>query len=224
MFPRPSQRASHAELTAASSPSGKLRRVKRRSILSAGLAVLGTAITAEHSALASVSVLMTLDELVTMSDECVIATALDHQSRWENLPSGKRIVTYTHLSIDETLAGKAKSEIWVRTLGGVVDDIGQNVSGEARIALNQRAVFFLADVDNGDGTGATIVTGMAQGHFPLDESGTEPKLKASPDRGELLPRRGPSLSAAEVLVGQPLTQARSRIDEAAGRAGKRRTK
>ena len=198
--------------------------MKRRSILTAGLAVFGAAITAERAAFASVSVLMTLDELVTMSDLGVIATALDRKSRWENLPAGKRIVTYTHLSIDETLLGKEKSEIWVRTLGGVVDDVGQSVSGEARIALNQRAVFFLADVDNGDGTAATIVTGMAQGHFPLDESGSEPKLKASPDRGELLPRRGPSVSAAELLVGQPLTQARSRIDEAAGRAGKRRTK
>jgi hypothetical protein len=177
-----------------------------------------------REAAASVSVLMTLDELVSSSDEVVVARAVERKSRWEDLPSGRRIVTYTRLQIDETLAGTERSELWVRTLGGVVDKIGQQVSGEAQIALDRRAVLFLAEIDDGSGHGVTIVTGMAQGHFPLDESGSEPKLAPSPDRGALLPRRGPSISAAEVLVDQPISVARKRIAESADRAGKRRPK
>jgi len=168
--------------------------------------------------------LMTLDELVGFADEVVIATPLDRTSRWETLPSGKRIVTYTRLSIDETLLGTQKSEITVRTLGGSVDNLGQVVSGEARLIKDERALMFLSEIDDGAGGTVTIVTGMAQGHFPIDDTGQEPKLKASPDRGALLPRRGPSISAAELLVGETLHTARTRIDESAARNGKKRTK
>jgi hypothetical protein len=180
-----------------------------------------TGVSVGKPAAASVSVSMSLDELVAASDESVIATAVEKKSRWEDLPSGRRIVTYTRLTVDETLSGNQHTDIWVRTLGGVVDKIGQQVSGEAQIQLDKRALFFLADVEDGAGNAVTIVTGMAQGHYPFDDSGTEPKLKASPDRGAILPRRGPSISAAEVLVGQTVGVARSKIAESADRTGKK---
>jgi len=104
-----------------------------------------------HEASASVSILMSVDELVNASSDVVIATAVERKSQWEDLPSGKRIVTYTRVEVDESLADGSRSEIWVRTLGGKVDHIGQIVSGEADIALNARALFFLADVDDGAG-------------------------------------------------------------------------
>jgi hypothetical protein len=190
----------------------------RRSAIALGAALVAAAAGFDtERASASVSVLMTLDELVGESDQVAIGTAVEHTSRWEDLPSGRRIVTYTRVSIDETLSGNTRGEVWVRTLGGVVDKIGQAVSGEAQLVPNQRALVFLSDVDDGSGKTVTIVTGMAQGHFPLDESGSEPKLKASPDRGGLLPRRGPSISAAEVLVGQSLGDARKRVTESSER-------
>ncbi len=164
-----------------------------------------------RDASASVSVLMSIDELVEVSADVVVATAVEQKSQWEDLPTGKRIVTYTRLVVDESVSGTGRSEIWVRTLGGKVGKIGQIVSGEAEISLDSRALFFLADVDNGAGRGVTIVTGMAQGHFPIDETGDEPRLKASPVAGLLLPRRGPAISAQEVLVGRKLTEARGVI-------------
>ncbi len=161
-----------------------------------------------REAQASVSVLMSVDELMQLSNDVVVATAVERKSQWEDLPSGRRIVTYTRLVVDETVTGSGRSEIWVRTLGGKVGRLGQIVSGEAEIALDARALLFLADVDDGAGHTITIVTGRAQGHFPLDESGAEPVLKASPDAGLLLPRRGPAVSAQEVLVGKKLGEAR----------------
>ncbi len=165
-----------------------------------------------REASASVSVLMSIDELVEVSADVVVATAVEQKSRWEDLPAGKRIVTYTRLVVDESVSGTGRSEIWVRTLGGKVGKIGQIVSGEAEISLDSRALFFLAEVDDGAGRGGvTIVSGMAQGHFPIDETGDEPRLKASPDAGLLLPRRGPAISAQEILVGRKLTEARGVI-------------
>ena len=114
------------------------------------------------SAEASVSVLLSLDEMVAASSAVVVGTAAEKKSQWEELAGGKRIVTYTKIKIDRTLTGSAGSEVWVRTLGGSVDKIGQAVSGEAQIATGSKSVLFLRK--SGD---ATVVTGMAQGHFPV---------------------------------------------------------
>lgn len=197
-----------------------------RKVLCAALAALAVASLSVDSrtglgvgreASASVSVLMSVDELMEASTDVVVATAVERKSQWEDLPSGRRIVTYTRLVVDETVAGAGRTEIWVRTLGGKVGRIGQLVSGEAEIALDARSLLFLADVDDGAGHAVTIVTGMAQGHFPIDESGTEPKLTASPDAGLLLPRRGPTISAQEVLVGKKLGEARGVLRASAAR-------
>ncbi len=233
----PENGAAPASLHGESGPrftSGTLRCVKSR-VFWFGVAALCTvgvaSVDVSRDGLAigtrargSVSVLMTLDELVGFADSVVVATPVDRTSRWENLPTGKRIVTYTRLSIDETILGTPKSEVVVRTLGGAVDNIGQSVSGEAQLVKDQRALVFLSEIDDGNGGTATIVTGMAQGHFPLDETGAAPKLKPSPDRGGLLPRRGPSMPAADVLVGQSLSDARARIVESGDRLGKKRSK
>jgi hypothetical protein len=160
---------------------------------------------------ASVAILMSLDELTESSTDVVVGTPVEQKSQWEDLPSGRRIVTYTRVVVDESLSSGSRSEVWVRTLGGKVGRIGQQVSGEADIALDHRALFFLADADDGAGHPITVVVGMAQGHFPLDESGAEPVLRPSPDAGLLLPRRGPSISAREVLVGKRLGEARTLV-------------
>lgn len=175
-------------------------------------------LAAARRAEASVAVLMTLDELVVASQRVVIGTPTERTSRWEELPSGRRIVTYTKVTVDETLAGGPGAEVVVRTFGGVVDDIGQQVSGEASFTIGERSLMFLADVPDGvDGATVTIVTGMAQGQFPVDESGAEPTLKASRDRGTLVKRRGPSVPAALVLVGQSVATARTKIAESVER-------
>lgn len=165
---------------------------------------------------ASISVLLSLDELVAASAFVVVGTPGERRSQWEEMPSGKRIVTYTTLKVDRSITGSAGSEIVVRTLGGTVGDIGQAVSGEAQLARGSKAVLFL--MKRGD---VTMVTGMAQGHFPVvnDDKGVA-RLKASPDVGTTLRTPGPVIAARDVLVGQTvdvavtsITKARKALDE-----------
>lgn len=167
-----------------------------------------------RSAEASVAVLISLEDLTAASAYVVVATAGEQRSLWEETPSGRRIVTYTRLAVDRSVAGPAEKELWVRTLGGVVDNIGQSVSGEARLTGGSRALLFLAKVNAG-----LVVTAMAQGHYPVVEGeaagkATVPRLAGSPDAGMLLPRRGPTISARERLVGLTLDEAVSAVQRA----------
>lgn len=161
----------------------------------AGIPAAGPLAPAE--AHASVSILMSLDELVGLSTDVVVATARERVSVWEELAGGRRIVTYTRLSIDKALVGGASGDVWVRTLGGAVGRIGQQVAGEAAIAIDSTSLLFLARVD-----GVVVVTGLAQGHYPIvaDKDGAR-RLTPSPDGGTLLPRRGPIVTARERLIG-----------------------
>lgn len=163
---------------------------------------------------AAVSIEMSLDELVGYSARVVVAQPVERKSRWEELGGGKRIVTYTRLVVDETVAGDERSEIWVRTLGGRVDKIGQQVSGEASFTLGERTMVFLEDVE-----GATVVTGMAQGQYRLQEKDGDLVLAPSVDGGSLLPRRGPSIAAREALLGKKLGLARTAVRDAWKRRG-----
>jgi hypothetical protein len=149
---------------------------------------------------AAVSVLISMEELVERSAYVVVATAGERRSAWEDMPSGKRIVTYTKLTVERAVVGAPDKEIWVRTLGGVVDKIGQSVAGEAQIGAGSRGLFFLTQAST-----ALVVTGMAQGHFLVvsDDKGVA-RLAPSPDPGMLIPRRGPTISAQERLVGGKL--------------------
>lgn len=191
-----------------------LRRMNRRGLLLAAALALPPILTLSPrtplhvaDAHASVAVLLSLDELVERSSHVVVATPSDHYSVWEELPSGKRIVTYHKLTVERSVAGKPTKEIWVRTLGGVVDKIGQSVAGEAQIAAGGRALFFLTESG-----GVTVVTAMAQGHYPIvtDDKG-EARLAPSPDPGMLLPKRGPTISAHERLVGNKVEDAISLV-------------
>ena len=159
---------------------------------------------------ASVSVLMSLDEMVAASTSVVVGTAAEKKSQWEELAGGKRIVTYTKIKIDRSLAGSAGSEVWVRTLGGAVDKIGQAVSGEAQIATGSKSVLFL--MKRGD---VTVVTGMAQGHFPVvaDDKGVS-RLRSSPDAGTQVRTPGPTIAARDLLVGQTVDVAAAAISKA----------
>jgi hypothetical protein len=167
-----------------------------------------------RSAEASVAVLISLEDLTAASAYVVVATAGEQRSVWEETPTGRRIVTYTRLAVDRSVAGPAEKELWVRTLGGVVDNIGQSVSGEAQLRHGSRAMIFLAKVDAG-----LVVTAMAQGHYPVVEGevtgkAPAPRLAGSPDAGMLLPRRGPTISARERLVGLTLDEAVSAVERA----------
>jgi hypothetical protein len=159
---------------------------------------------------ATTSILMTLDELVRGSEQVAIVEPLERTSRWEELAGSRRIVTYTKLRVDETIAGKERAEVWVRTLGGTVDKIGQAVAGEASFTLGERSVVFIGNMD-----GVPVVTGLAQGHFPLTMRGSDIVLASSPDPGNLLKRKAAKTSARDELVGTVLDEAVAKIKTAA---------
>jgi hypothetical protein len=173
---------------------------------------------------AAVSIQLSLDELVGHATFVVLATPMERHSAWEELPGGRRIVTYTRMSVERSVTGQAGNEVWVRTLGGTVGRIGQHVSGEARFTMGERSVVFLSRVD-----GAVVVTGLAQGHYPVlaDPEPAAPvrapaaaskiasaRLRASPELGTILPRRGPAIGAHEQLVGATLEAAIDAISRA----------
>jgi hypothetical protein len=183
-------------------------------------AIASLALTGPREAMAAVSIQLSLEELTTSTSYVVVATALEQRSQWEELGGSRRIVTYTRLSVERTVAGEPGRELWVRTLGGVVDKIGQQVSGDARLTPGSRSLLFLKKVDT-----AVVVAGMAQGHYPVVED-EEPsvgagarralvrRLAPSPDAGALLPRRGPAISAREQLVGATLDDAVAAVTRA----------
>lgn len=161
---------------------------------------------------ATTSVLITLDELVKGSEQIALVQPVERFSRWEELGGSRRIVTYTNLLVERTLTGVERESVWVRTLGGTVDKIGQHVAGEAQFTLGERAVVFIGDL-----RGTRVVAGLSQGHFPIDLASDDARLKSSPDPGNLLSRRGPMTSARAELVGQPLEAAISKIRERAAK-------
>lgn len=174
--------------------------------LSAAAGLAGSAL-APATAEASVSLLVSLEELVRGSAFVVVGTPTEHRSEWAELPSGRRIVTYTKVTVDKSLAGAPPKELWVRTLGGVVGKIGQTVSGEAKLKKGEKAVLFLAKAGSDH-----VVASMAQGHYPVEKDAKGVlRLRASPDAGLLLPQPGPVLTAREQLVGLGLEPAEALV-------------
>lgn len=132
------------------------RRPRWRSALLL-LALLGGA---AHTSVAdaSISVALSIDDLAKESDLVVRATPIERTSARED----GRIVTTTRLRIDRVIAGTASaSEVSVRTLGGIVDGIGQYVEGEASFSGKTPSIVFLRSR-----SGAHFaVAGRAQGLF-----------------------------------------------------------
>jgi hypothetical protein len=152
---------------------------------------------------------LSLEELTRASHRSLLVTPLDAWCSWATLGGRRTIVTDTLARVDERL-GRAASdtgELLVRTLGGVIGDLGERFGGQAELRLGEQAVVFLTS--NGD---VEFVTGMAQGHYPLrrDERGVA-RLSPSPHFPKLQNIAG---SALHSLKGATLPRARRLISEA----------
>ncbi len=176
-----------------------------------------------RSASATTVVELSVADLVSMSTLVVAGTPLESRSLWEDSSGGRgrRIVTYTRVRVDKVIDGEPKGDVWVRTLGGQVDDIGQHVDGEAVLSPKRPAMLFLRGLL--DGTHGVV--GMAQGQYPLDvgSAGAPTRLMTPPGMGRLVARgalppvdqRG--VPARLALSGQTLDEA-SRLVQAERRA------
>lgn len=165
--------------------------------------IAGGVVAAPH-AHASVSFTVVMDSLVQESSAAILATPIEVKSVWE----GGRIATYTRVHVDRTFVGSASSEVWVKTMGGVVGQIGQLVDGEAVLRSGQQSVLFLSSFG-----GSTVVTARGQGQFPIvkDASGAL-RLRKNAHAGALLAARTTtSAPAADVLDGKTIDDAQIEI-------------
>jgi hypothetical protein len=149
---------------------------------------------------------VSLPNLVARSTRIARGLPLEAAATFETIGNTQHIVTYTRFRIDDLIdGGPPASEIWVRTLGGRKDKLGEIVHGEADLVLNEACLVFIAA--NADGVDE--VTAMAQGHYPIvnDASGT-PRLSASRNMPHLL---GNPDAAVLKLAGTRFDEARALI-------------
>jgi hypothetical protein len=177
---------------------------------------IATLALSPRSAAASTSIELSVADLVSKSTLVLAGTPLESRSLWEESEGGRgrRIVTYTRLRVDRVIDGAPSAEVWVRTLGGEVGDIGQHVDGEAVLSPQRSALLFLRWLPGG----AHGVVGMAQGQYPLEmpSGGGPARLLAPIGIGRLVPNARPltlpgqsptRLPARLVFSGQTLDEA-----------------
>ncbi len=112
---------------------------------------------ASTPALATTAARASLPELVAGADLVVLGTAGTPASEWD----GGRIVTRVPVTVEEVWAGDAPATVVeVVTLGGVVGEIGQTVSGAPRLRRGERVVLCLRQRE-----GRLRVVEMTQGAF-----------------------------------------------------------
>lgn len=115
------------------------------------------------SAFASMSVAMSMEELVGDADQVVVGTVVSQQSRWDE---HRRIVTDVTIRVEESIKGRATvgQTVVVTRLGGEVGDLGMRVEGEATFEVGERAIVFAEKVARGR---ALRTVGMSQGVLPI---------------------------------------------------------
>ena len=99
-----------------------------------------------------------MDALAEESSAACVVSPIESKSVWEN----GRIATYTRVHVDRVIAGSAANEVWIKTLGGAVGDIGQTVDGEAVLRAGRQSLLFLSTYE-----GSLVVTARGQGQFAL---------------------------------------------------------
>lgn len=177
----------------------------RRDCLKLGFCASGAALLGARAASASQFVPVPLADLVRSSQQIWLGVPRESHSQWLETSAGKLIVTYSRISCDhEVVPGRPHGgELWVRTLGGSIGKLGQLVPGEARLALGERCLVFLARFDD-----QHVVNAMAQGHYPILAASGVQRLRCSEDASKLRARRG---SAVSLLAERELSEALSLV-------------
>ncbi len=154
---------------------------------------------------ASVSFTVVLDALVEESSAACVATPVDSKSVWED----GRIATYTRVHVDRVLAGSLGDEVWVKTLGGAVGDVGQMVDGEAVLRRGQQSVLFLTTYE-----GSLVVTARGQGQFAIVRDGAALRLRKNAHAGALLAPNPAALAKVRARTTAPIavSPARDALD------------
>jgi hypothetical protein len=144
------------------------------------------AATVSSDANASVMIAVPFDSLVKDADAVAVIAPVESKSVWED----GRIYTYTRVRVEQGVAGDTASnggsDVWVRTMGGVVGKVGQLVDGEPVFTPNKPNLVFLRKFKAG---GTWEVSARAQGQYPVvvDELSKKRRIVRSANLGVLLP-------------------------------------
>jgi hypothetical protein len=177
----------------------------------ASVSPLAVAITA-GDAYASVSIAVTWEGLLRESTAAAVVTPIESHSVWEN----GRIYSYARARVDRRVAGDLGpgSEVWVRTMGGIVGKIGQLVEGEAVLAPGQPSLVFLRAAP----MGVMEVATRGQGQFPIvagDANGPARVIRNHAVGALVAPQAVASSAvtrlAADVVHGRPVDEVTNEI-------------
>lgn len=140
-------------------------------LLCCALAFCVLAPATSPSARASVSLALSLADLVKRADHIVIARAGEQQARWHH--NGKLIVTDVSLRVESVLKGDAQpgGTLVATVLGGKLEHLALQVPGAASFERGARAIAFLY---RSEPSGDLRVVGMSQGVLPLREQNGQP--------------------------------------------------
>ncbi len=130
-------------------------RIPARAVVVALTAVAGVAG-------ASVVIPLSIEQLAQKAEVVVRGRVTAQHADWTR---GGRIVTTTTLAVTEALKGQPDAQVEVRSLGGSVGGVGQQVAGEVHFASGEEVVVFLRPT--GLQGGSYAVVGMAQGKFAV---------------------------------------------------------
>lgn len=121
---------------------------------------------------------MNFSDLAREADSVVVGTVTNVQGEWD--PSLNFIHSNVTLAVERSFHGNASSEIVLRTPGGFVGGIGQQVDGAATFEPGERVLVFLTTWEDG----TLKVLGYAQGKSRIvtDEFG-QPRLRGGAANG-----------------------------------------
>jgi hypothetical protein len=184
------------------------------------LTAAGATTFSAREAHASVSAEAIFEQLVQEATAAAVITPSEQRAIWE----GGHIVTLTRVHVDRLIAGALPGnpgDLWIKTRGGAVGDIGQLVEGEASFRVGQPSLVFLSadrDLTTHAEDGGYVVMERAQGEFPIvtggasgtsgtsganksDAKDTRPRLAMAGDMGALVP--APADHWAKAAKGLP---------------------
>ena len=106
-------------------------RIHRRAFVSA--AALLTAELVPSRSFATLMRGLPLRDLVGQSHHILLLSALESRCRYLDIGTRRSIITETRLRVEDVMGGvvPGDGELVVRTLGGVLDGVGQLVHGQA---------------------------------------------------------------------------------------------
>ena len=129
------------------------------------LALFAAALLISSSALATVVLALTMEELTARAPLVVHATAQRSLVAWDE-PRAK-IWTWTELVVKETLKGAPLETVLVKQPGGVVGEVGQQVLGVATFKPGEEVVLFLEPAP--DEPGAWVPVSMSASKVTLEQ-------------------------------------------------------